>query len=225
MMSWAISGLARFEFINAKQKDAHHRIYEYGFNPSKLPTHERKELSPPLPKGKAPSLEVYVMEKVKQEGAIWRGRLARLYCGEFGGDEEETRTAFKNVLENLRKSGDLDRMPFKMGDNVAYLYYRPAESSGMSGLHEWLTYHTAQQEKEKGRKILHIARQGEGKPDIETDTEFIECETGKKKGTDDLQKRIATFAGKPFRIIVPNEDTGKEYDFLNSERVKVEVMK
>ncbi|MDG7015829.1 MAG: hypothetical protein JRM82_00455, partial [Nitrososphaerota archaeon] len=65
---------------------------------------------------------------------------------------------------------------------------------------------------------------GEDSPDVETEAEYIECETGKKRRTDDLEARIARLPGKRFVILVPNEDVKADYLKLRNDRVRVEVI-
>ena len=82
----------------------------------------------------------------------------------------------------------------------------------------------AKQQEQAGRKVLHVAKSGEDAPDIETEAEYIECETGKKRRTDDLEERMARLTGMPFLVLVPNEDVKADYLKLQNDRVKVEVI-
>ena len=82
---------------------------------------------------------------------------------------------------------------------------------------------SAKQKEQAGHKVLHVAKSGEDAPDVETEAEYIECETGKKRRTDDLEARMARLTGKPFVILVPNEDVKADYLKLRNDRVRVEV--
>jgi hypothetical protein len=225
MLSFTASGLGEHEFTKI-ESTVHDFVREFKINPAKLKDHPRIEI---LVKGTTPrkpsDLKAFIRASVDKKGATWRSQIAHEYAEWYHTDEKKIRDALASPIRELINSGEVEVMAVKMGDNTTNVIYRPAGSTGESGLHEWGVNSLVKEEVKKGRRIIHVAKSGEDKPDIETDKEYLEFETGKKKTTADLEKRIRERTDKPFRIVCPNDQVAKEYAQLQNDRVSVEVLR
>jgi hypothetical protein len=232
MLSWTVSRLPKHQFVDAKSKYVHDEVGIFSFGLEG----EEDAKSPPLaevlgrlqPTGERPEALDYGREArvaLAADGVVWVSDLSGRLNQRYGVDKGEAKLNVRRELEKMVRAGELERTWFILPNgNRAILHYPGGEPTNESGLHGWMVDRAAKQQEQDGHKILHVAKSGEDAPDVETEAEYIECETGKKRRTDDLEARMARLTGKPFLILVPNEDVMAGYLKLRNDRVRVEVI-
>jgi hypothetical protein len=150
--------------------------------------------------------------------------LAEEFAKKNGGVEEnKAKLHVSKVLQDMLNNDELQRTKVEMPENgkVSVLYFRKSADENESPLHRWMVGRIA----DGCGDVLRVASSGEGFPDVETGSRYIEAETGLKRRTDDLEERIARFGqAKPFVVVVPNGDVKETYRKLASGRVTVKTL-
>ena len=232
MLAWTVSQLPKHRFVDAKSKFVHEEvgIFTFGLdgkadaNPPPLP--QALEGLPAARKDvEALDYGKEVKDALSTNGVVWVSDLSGQLSQRYGVDKGEAKLDVRRELEKMVQAGEVERTWFVLPNgNRAILHYLGGDPTNESGLHRWMVDRAAKQQEQAGHKVLHLAKSGEDAPDIETEAEYIECETGKKRRTDDLEARMARLAGKPFLVLVPNEDVKADYLKLQNDRVRVEVI-
>ena len=232
MLAWTVSQLPKHRFVDAKSKYVHEEvdIYTFGLD-------GKADASPPplvqalegFPSARKDAVALDYSKEVRDalsiNGVVWVSDLSGQLNQRYGVDKGEAKLNVRRELEKMVRAGDLEKTWFILPNgNRAILHYLGGDPTNESGLHKWMVDRAAKQQEQAGRKVLHVAKSGEDAPDIETEAEYIECETGKKRRTDDLEERMARLTGMPFLVLVPNEDVKADYLKLQNDRVKVEVI-
>jgi hypothetical protein len=232
MLSWTVSRLPKHQFVDAKSKYVHQEVGIFSFGLDG----KNDARSPPLaevieglpPAGEGPEALDYgkeVRDALSTDGVVWVSDLSGRLSHRYDVDKGEAKLNVRRELEKMVRAGEVEKTWFILANgNRAILHYLSGDPTNESGLHRWMINSAAKQQEQAGRKVLHVAKSGEDAPDIETEAEYIECETGKKRRTDDLEARITRLAGKPFLVLVPNEDVKAGYLKLQNDRVRVEVI-
>ena len=232
MLSWTVSRLPKHQFVDAKSKYVHEEVGIFSFG-----LDGKEDAKPPplaevlrelTPTGEGPKALDYVKEvreALSTDGVVWVSDLSGRLGQRYDVDKGEAKLNVRRELEKLVRAGEVEKIWFILpSGNRAILHYLGGDPTNESGLHRWMVDRAAKQQEQAGHKVLHVAKSGEDAPDVETEAEYIECETGKKRRTDDLEARIARLTGKLFVILVPNEDVKADYLKLRNDRVRVEVI-
>lgn len=149
--------------------------------------------------------------------------LAEGFAKKNGVEENTAKLHVSKALQGMLNNDELQRTKVEMPESgrVGVLYFRKSEDENESPLHRWMVRQIA----DGCGDVLRVASSGEGFPDVETDSRYIEAETGLKRRTDDLEERIARFGqAKPFVVVVPNSDVKERYRKLASGRVTVKTL-
>ncbi|MDG6925732.1 MAG: hypothetical protein JRN09_04200 [Nitrososphaerota archaeon] len=235
MLSWLVSGLQKHYFIDAKARFIHEEITVYTCTPAKeersddyahAPKLSRSLVSPSgLTKGTLDEYRKEVEESLENNGVVWVSGLAGTFSEKYGTDKDEAKLRIKDILEKLVNGDEVQRMKCELatGETVV-LFFRKCEGENESPLHRWMVQRAI--ECCNREAVIHVASSGEALPDIELREWFIECETGLKKKTVDLEERIGGLGSvKPFAIVVPNEDVEQRYARFASDRVVLTALK
>ena len=219
--------------MDAKSKYVHEEVVIFSFGLA-----GKKDARPPslaeVLEGTPPSREEpkaldygeEVRDALSTDGVVWVSDLSGRLGQRYSVDKGEAKLNTRRELEKLVRAGEVEKTWFILPNgNRAILHYLGGDPTNESGLHRWMVERAAKQKEQAGHKVLHVAKSGEDTPDVETEAEYIECETGKKRRTDDLEARTARLTDKPFLILVPNEDVNAGYLRLQCDRVRVEVLK
>ena len=233
MLSWTVSRLPKHQFVDAKSKLVHQEVAIYSFgldtgaDARPTPLAQALEKIPHAGRGtEALDYGKEARDALAADGVVWVSDLSGRLSQRYGVDKGEAKLSVRRELEKMVLAGEVEKTWFVLPNgNRAVLHCLGGDPTNESGLHRWMVDRAARQQEQEGRKVLHAAKSGEDAPDVETEAEYIECETGKKRRTDDLEARIARLSGKPFLILVPNEDVRAGYLKLQSDRVRVEVIK
>ncbi len=233
MLSWAVSGLPMHRFVDAKSKFVHEEVGVYAFGLDGKADARPPPLAlvleglPSVPKdAEALDYGKEVKDALSGDGVVWVSDLSGRLNQRYGVDKGEAKLNVRRELEKMVQAGEVGKTWFVLPNgNRAILHYLGGDPTNESGMHRWMVDRTARQQERAGHRISHVAKTGEDAPDIETETEYIECETGKKRRTDDLESRMARLTGKSFVVLVPNEDMKSAYLRLQNDRVRVEVLK
>jgi hypothetical protein len=140
-----------------------------------------------------------------------------------GIEENKAKLHVSKVLQDMLNNDELQRTKVEMPQDgrANVLYFRKSTDENEGPLHRWMVGQIT----EGCGDVLRVASSGEGFPDVETSSRYIEAETGLKRRTDDLEERIARFGQeKPFVIVVPNSDVKETYRKLASSRVTVKTL-
>ena len=232
MLSWTVSRLPKHQFVDAKSKYVHEEavIFSFGLGGKEVarppPLAEVLEKLPSA-SGGVETLDYAeeVRDALSTDCVVWVSDLSGKLGQRYGVAKGEAKLDVRRELEKMVRAGEVEKTWFTLPNgNRAILHYLGGDPTNESGLHRWMVDRAAKQEEQAGHKVLHVAKSGEDAPDIETEAEYIECETGKKRRTDDLEARTARLTGKPFVILVPNEDVKADYLKLQNDRVRLEVM-
>ena len=232
MLSWTVSRLPKHHFVDAKSKYVHDEVGIFSFGLDGKEDARPPLLAEVLEKIPSVSKGVETLEYGKEvqnalstDSVVWVSDLSGQLGQNYGVDKGEAKLNVRRELEKMVRAGEVEKTWFILPNgNRAILHYLGGDPTNESGLHRWMVDRAAKQKEQAGHKVLHIAKSGEDAPDIETEEEYIECETGKKRRTDDLEARIARLTGKPFVVLVPNEDIKSDYLKLRNDRVRVEVI-
>ena len=232
MLAWTVSQLPKHRFVDAKSKFVHEEvgIFTFGLD-------GKTDASPPplaqalegLPSARMGAVALdygkEARDALSTDGVVWVSDLSGRLSQRYGMDKGEAKLDVRRELEKMVRAGEVEKTWFILPNgNRAILHYLGGDPTNESGLHRWMVDRAAKQKEQAGHKVLHVAKSGEDAPDVETEAEYIECETGKKRRTDDLEARTARLTGKPFVVLVPNEDVKADYLKLRNDRVRVEVI-
>ena len=149
--------------------------------------------------------------------------LAEEFAKKNGVEENMAKLHVSKALQDMLNNDELQRTKVEMpgSGRVSVLYFRKSTDENESPLHRWMVRQIA----DGCGDVLRVASSGEGFPDVETGSRYVEAETGLKRRTDDLEERIARFGqAKSFVIVIPNSDVKGTYRKLASERVTVETL-
>ncbi|MDG6921101.1 MAG: hypothetical protein JRN59_06200 [Nitrososphaerota archaeon] len=232
MLAWTASQLPKHRFVDAKSKFVHEEVDVYTFG-----LDGEADASPPplaqalegLPSARKDAMAMdynrEVRDALSSEGVVWVSDLSGRLGQRYDVDKGEAKLDVRRELEKLVRAGEVEKTWFILPNgNRAILHYLGGDPTNESGLHRWMVARAAKQQEQAGLKVLHVAKSGEDAPDVETEAEYIECETGKKRRTDDLEARMTRLTGKPFLVLVPNEDVRTGYLKLRNHRARVEVI-
>lgn len=233
MLAWSVTVLRPHQFLDAKSGRVHDSVWVYTFSPEGI-AKETPPVSVEEYLSSAPGVarttttfdyEAAIGEKLKEE-AVWVSGLAGYFSEKYGVSKDEAKLRVRDVLEKLVNADEVQRMKCEaVSGETVVLYFRKCEDENESLLHRSMVRRAV--EACGGEDVIHVASSGEALPDIELRDWFVECETGLKKKTGDLEERIGRFCpSKPFVIVVPNSDVGERYGrWFASDRVSVTTLK
>lgn len=231
--AWTAKELPPYRFIDATFKAGERAIFPvFEAEPIELP--EREIVHDEQAEGTLQPREATITTTMPYEdfirttlsgedGVASPTSLAAEYSKRTGVEENTAKLHVSKALQGMLNNDELQRVKVEMPDDgrVNVLYFRKSVNENESPLHRWMV----KQIVVSGRKhIIHVAASGEAFPDVETNSAYVEVETGLKRRTDDLEDRIARFSqAKPFVIVVPNSDIKETYRKLASDRVVIKT--
>lgn len=233
MLSWAVSGLLKHHFVDAKSKIVHKEIDVYTFVPETESENRRNPLGEFL--GALPQepetldYEKAVREALAKEGIVWVSALASQLSKDGRVDKDSAKLKVRDVLEKLVNADELQRMRYEGAESggTVVLYFPKGGDEKVSNLHKYMVRQLVDRLRERNEHALNMADSGQSLPDVETESAYFEIETGLKTRTSDLEERISKLSAiKPFFVIVPNSDLAgsDRYSSLKSPRVTVTTL-
>jgi DNA polymerase III delta prime subunit len=214
-LAFAASDLPPGVFCDAAQPQIHDDVYLLLLcNPMQNPTRPNYIPVEPKPvvKPEKQSLnEEEILELLKPTPKT-PTEISRILAEKHHMRFEDAKFTVSQLLRELKtKKGILDSMRFDLPntDRFKVLYYLTGQN--ISTLHDFMQNEAERALRNANYKILNVAKSGElSKPDIETEHETIEVETGLKRKFDDLKERMQR-STKLLVIVVPNKDVKELY--------------
>lgn len=214
-LAFAASDLPPGVFCDAAQPQIHDDVYLLLLcNPIQNPTRPTYiPIEPkPVQKPEIQSLnEEEIIELLKNTPRT-PTEIGRILAEKHQMRFEDAKFTVSQVLRELKtKKGIVDSMRFDLPntDRFKVLYYLTGHN--ISTLHDFMQNEAERALRNANYKIVDIAKSGElSKPDIETEHETIEIETGLKRKFDDLKERMQR-STKLLVIVVPNKDVKELY--------------
>jgi DNA polymerase III delta prime subunit len=214
-LAFAASDLPPGVFCDAAQRQIHDDVYLLLLcNPIQYPT--RPNYIPVEPKSvQKPGIqslnEEEILELLKSTPRT-PTEIGRILAEKHQMRFEDAKFTVSKVLRELKtKKGIVDSVRFDLPntDRFKVLYYLTGQN--ISTLHDFMQNEAERALRNANYKILNVAKSGElSKPDIETEHETIEIETGLKRKFDDLKERMQR-STKLLVIVVPNKDVKELY--------------
>ncbi|MGA3297835.1 MAG: ATP-binding protein [Candidatus Bathyarchaeia archaeon] len=215
MLAFAASDLPPGVFCDAAQPQIHDDIYLLLLcNPIEREIKQTYiRIDPaPAPHAKVQSVnEEEVLELLKYRPRT-PTEMGRILAETHQMQIEDAKFTVSRILTELKtKKGIVDSMRFDLPNSNRFkvLYY--LTGANISTLHDFMQNEAERALRKANYKILSTAKSGEiSKPDIETEHETIEIETGLKRKFDDLKERLQK-STKLLVIVVPNKDVKELY--------------
>ncbi len=234
MLSWAVSGLLKHHFVDAKSKSVHKEIEIHTFVPESekdvRPTPLGELLAGVLPQEAGTvDYDNTVKEALAKEGVVWVSALASQFSKDGRVDKDSAKLKVRDALEKLVDADDLQRMRYDGAEagGTIVLYFAKGGDEKVSNLHKYMVRQLVDRLRENNQEVLNVADSGQSLPDVETESAYFEIETGLKTRTSDLEERISRLSStKPFFVVVPNSDLAgsDRYSSLRSPRVTVTTL-
>lgn len=213
--AWTAKELVPYHFIDVTfrtGKDGILPVFEA--DPIELPDRAAEEVDASdsdRPGEAAVDYAAIVREKITNGEVVWVSGLAKSVKEKGDADKDTAKLKFRNILLKLLDAGEVQvqRLDDPESGEIASLYFAKGTDENEGPLHRWMVGKIVERCEDD---IKHVATSGEALPDVETQTEYVEAETGLKRRIDDLEERIVKFSKtKPFVVVVPNGDVAEAY--------------